>query len=379
MHYQNVCLESFGYCLPGETVTSAEIERRLGPLYERLRLPEGRLELMSGIRERRWWPPGTLPSDKSILSGRRALEVSGVDVRHVGALIHASVCRDHLEPATACKVHHHLGLPPECFVYDVSNACLGLLNGVLQVANMIELGQIRAGLVLGSEGSRQLVEATLETLNRDVSLTRAQLKPALASLTIGSASAAVLLVDRDLSRTGNRLRVAAQRAHSQHHGLCQSGRDEAAADGMRPLMATDSERLLEEGIVTGQATFDAFLRAAAWRREEIDKTICHQVGVAHRRRMLEAFGLATDRDYTTFEWLGNTGAVALPVTMALAAERGWLRDGDRVAMLGIGSGINCLMLAVEWRRALVAGADESPGAAEASGASFASPSAATEP
>ena len=58
MHYEHVCIESLGYAIPDETITSDEIERRLEPLYRRLRLPEGRLELMSGIRERRLWPRG---------------------------------------------------------------------------------------------------------------------------------------------------------------------------------------------------------------------------------------------------------------------------------------------------------------------------------
>lgn len=365
-----------GYCLPPERLSSAALEQRLAPLYSRLRLPEGRLELISGIAERRLWRPGTLPSDKSIVSGRFALEAAGLPLDRVGAMIHASVCRDHLEPATACKVHHYLGLPESCLVYDVSNACLGLLNGVLQVANMIELGQIDAGLVLGSEGSRQLVEATVDALNRDQNLTRAQLKPALASLTIGSASVAMLLTHSRISRSGTRLVAAAGRANTRHHTLCQSGQDEAAADGMRPLMETDSEKLLEEGIATGQATFAAFQRTTGWSPVDIDKTVCHQVGHAHRRRMLDAFQLDAARDFATFDWLGNTGAAALPVSLALAAERNWLQAGDRVGLLGIGSGINCLMLALDWHGARVAGVDEAavsattgaPSASDASGA-----------
>ncbi len=146
MRFARTCLESLGYCLPTEVVTSDEIERRLEPLYRRLRLPEGRLELMTGIRQRRVWPAGTLPGDRSIESGRLAIEAAGIDPGQIGALIHGSVCRDHLEPATACRVHHALGLPSACLIHDVSNACLGLLSGVLQVANMIELGQIRAAL-----------------------------------------------------------------------------------------------------------------------------------------------------------------------------------------------------------------------------------------
>jgi 3-oxoacyl-[acyl-carrier-protein] synthase-3 len=32
----------------------------------------------------------------------------------------------------------------------------------------------------------------------------------------------------------------------------------------------------------------------------------------------------------------------------MAAEEVFVTPGDRVALLGIGSGVNCLMMAVEW-------------------------------
>ena len=96
MLYSNVCIESFGYTLPDEVVSSSEIESRLAPVYQRLRLPEGRLEAMTGIAERRFWTAGTLPSENSILSSQKALAATEMDRGQVGALIHASVCRDHL-------------------------------------------------------------------------------------------------------------------------------------------------------------------------------------------------------------------------------------------------------------------------------------------
>lgn len=360
MRYQNVCLDALGYTLPDEILSSDEIERRLAPLYRRLRLPEGRLELITGIRERRLWPPGMLPSENSIASGEQAIAAAGIDREHIGALIHGSVCRDYLEPATASGVHHHLGLPSECLIYDVSNACLGLLNGMLQAANMIELGQIRAALVVGTESSRQLLETTIDQLNRDESLTRQQMKTAVASLTIGSGSCAILLTDRELSRTGNRLLAAAALANTAHHRLCHSGRDEAVGSGMSPLMETDSETLMAEGIATGVATFEKFLAAAGWQVADLDKTFCHQVGTMHRKKMLESLGLSPTIDFTTMEWLGNTGSVALPITMAIGMEDGWLQRNDKIGLLGIGSGINSVMIAVEWQKSLVLGSGERP-------------------
>ena len=350
MRYRRVALEAFGYTLPDEVVSSADIEARLAPLYQRLRLPEGRLELITGVRERRVWEAGTLPSQISVGSAEKALLSAGIDRTHVGALVHGSVCRDFLEPATACAVHHRLDLPRSCMICDVSNACLGILNGIVQVANMIELGQIRAGIVVGTESSRQLMEATILDLNRNTTMTRNEIKGSVASLTIGSGSVAVLLCDRELSRTQNRLRSVTVRANTVFHALCQSGRDEAVGEGMAPLMRTDSEKLMQEGIATGVETFAAFLADAGWSRDRIDATFCHQVGVSHRKLMLERLGIEPSRDYSTIETLGNTGSVALPLTMAIGAEKGHLSESSRVAMLGIGSGINCLMLAVDWVR-----------------------------
>jgi len=349
MHFRRVCIESFGYTLPDEVVTTAAIEERLAPLYERLRLPAGRLELMSGIRERRFFPPGTRPSTVSIESAKKAIDASGIDRSQFGALIHGSVCRDFLEPATACRVHHGVGLPNDAAIYDVSNACLGILNGMIQIANMIELGQIRAGVVVGTECGRQLVENTIDLLNRDLTLTRDSVKHSIASLTIGSASVAVVLCDEELSRTGNRLFAAAALCDTTQHDLCQSR-------GLETIMQTDSEELMRQGIAAGSQTFARFLDAAGWQPGDIDRTFCHQVGVAHRKLMFESLGLDPAIDFATLETLGNTGSAALPVTMALGIEQGHLRPGDRVAMLGIGSGINCLMLAAEWQKILKPGA-----------------------
>lgn len=354
MRYQNVCLESWGYRLPDEVVTTAEIEARLAPLYQRLKLPEGRLEMLTGIRGRRFWPRGTLPSDISIQSGEGAIHAAGIDRREIGALIHGSVCRDHLEPATACRVHNELGLSSSCVLMDVSNACLGLLNGMILAANMIELGQIRAALVVGTESARPLVETTIDALNRNTSLTRETIKPAIASLTIGSGSCAMLLVDRRLSKSGNRLLGGAVCARTEYHELCRSGSDEAGS-GMQPLMETDSELLMREGIATGVEAFVALQCELGWSPSTINKTVCHQVGATHRKLMLEQLGLTTENDFATFETLGNTGSVALPISLAMAAETGHLASGDQVALMGIGSGINCVMLGLDWQGAPIAG------------------------
>lgn len=353
MRYKNVCLESIGYLLPEEVWTTDDVENKLEPLYQRLKLPTGRLELMTGITERRFWARGITSGQLSVESCKLAIEAAEIDAAEVGCLIHGSVCRDFLEPATACSVHHNVGLPSDCMIYDVSNACLGILSGMIQAANMIELGQINAAIVVGSEGGRQLVENTIRTLNEDESFTRKSIKNAIASLTIGSASCAVLLTHESISKSKNRLIAASVRAHTQHHKLCQSHEDQVGAS-MAPLMETDSEALMQAGVATGVETLSPMLEAAAWQLSDLDRTVCHQVGTAHRKMMLGSLSIDEKIDYPTFSWLGNTGSAALPSALAVACEKEFITSGHKVGLLGIGSGINCTMMGVEWNESRIA-------------------------
>ena len=87
MKFQHVRFQGFGYELPPHVISSDAIEDRLGSVYEKLKLPKGRLELMSGIKERRFWDKGPRPSDAAVLAGKKALAASGLSTSELGCLI----------------------------------------------------------------------------------------------------------------------------------------------------------------------------------------------------------------------------------------------------------------------------------------------------
>ena len=72
----------------------------------------------------------------------------------------------------------------------------------------------------------------------------------------------------------------------------------------------------------------------------------HQVGAAHRRLLFATLGLDPAKDFPTVETLGNIGSVSLPLSFSIAEKSGFIRAGQKIAMLGIGSGMHCLMLGV---------------------------------
>ncbi len=346
MLYSNVYIDAFGYELPPNVVTSDDLEKRLEPVYEALHFQQGQLEAITGIRERRFWDPDFNMHRGAINAAHKALDVSRITPDDIGMLIYGGVCRDNLEPATACAVAHALDLGPSTQIYDVSNACLGVLNGMVQTANAIELGQVRAGLIVSCESARQIIDITIDRLLRTKDMD--VFKKTIATLTGGSGAVAVLLTDRSLSDSGHRILGGIARSAAEHHRLCVWGPDTGIPASGLHQMETDSVAVLQNGVPLGIETFKALRREIAWSDDQPDKIICHQVGATHQRHILDALGIPPSKDFTTFKYLGNIGTVSLPITAAIADEREFLMPGDLVGFLGIGSGLNCLMLGMEW-------------------------------
>ncbi len=299
---------------------------------------------MSGIRERRLWPKGTRPSEAATLAGTRVLEKAELDPREIECLIFTSVSRDMMEPATASFVHDNLKLSATALVFDISNACLGFLDGMVMLANMIELGQVANGLIVSGETAEELLESTLTILENDQSLNRKSIKPAFASLTIGSGAVALYMRRIGKGVDKPRLVHGTWRANTAYSDLCHGGQ----RGGNTTLMATHSEELLHRGVETALMTWQGFSAKTGWRAADIDRFFCHQVGSAHAKLLFERLGLPLEKNFETLAILGNVGSVSAPITMAMAMDQGVFHRGQKGALLGIGSGINCMMLGVEW-------------------------------
>ena len=123
------------------------------------------LSVWWGSRERRWWPAGFSFVDGAVAAGAKALSACGIDASDIGLMLNTSVSRQYLEPSTAVAVHHGLGLPSSCQNFDITNACLGFVNGMELGAVMIDSGVVDYVLVVDGEDSRTIHEATLSRLS----------------------------------------------------------------------------------------------------------------------------------------------------------------------------------------------------------------------
>ncbi|TCZ82400.1 3-oxoacyl-ACP synthase III [Lysobacter sp. N42] len=338
MLFQHVAIAGLAHIDAPRRLTTDEINARLRPTLDRLGIKTDVIKDIAGVEERRLWDGPMLASDAATLAAVKALGDAGIEPARVGLLVNTSVSRDYLEPSTASIVSGNLGLPDTCQNFDVANACLAFINGMDIAARMIERGEIDYALIVDGETADLAYEKTIERMTR-ADVTEEDFKNELATLTLGSGAAAMVMARSELAPGAPRYRGGVTRAATEWNKLCRGN-----LDGM----VTDTRQLLIEGVKLAQKTFQVAKQKLGWAVEELDEFVVHQVSKVHTAAFTRAMGIDPKKVLTIFGEHGNIGPASVPIVLSKLREMGRLKKGDRVALLGIGSGLNCSMAEVVW-------------------------------
>ena len=316
--------------MPECSVSSAEVEERVKrESGETFRLITGSITAVTGVQTRRYAAAGVDASDLAAEAGRRALASAGLGAESVDLLIFASASSDMVEPATAHITQHKLGT--NAAVMDVKNACNSFLNGMQVAEALIQTGQYRRALVVGGELPSRTVRWKVRNFN--------ELKSSFLGYTFGDAGAAALLEQSDDDRGIFFRRFFSVSKHwpvcmvpgggtahgyGEEHSYCR-GDGPALREAFAELGPGEVLRSLEE---TG-LTFDDF-----------SCVLVHQVSVPALRELMEIVGLAEEKVVATVADYGNMASATIPAGFCLAVERGDIKRGDRVLVIGLGAGIS---------------------------------------
>jgi 3-oxoacyl-[acyl-carrier-protein] synthase-3 len=244
------------------------------------------------------------------------------------------VTRKHLEPSVAVRIHHGLGLPSSAINFDIANACLGFVNGMALAGQLIDAGQIDYAVIIDGEDADEIQVNTIERLGRE-GIKRKDFMSEFASLTLGSGAAAAVIGRADLHPEGHRMLGGITRAATQFNDLCVG-----SVDGM----FTDAKALLKGGMELVVSAWKDAKRQWSWSK--MDRYIMHQVSSVHTNAIVKAADLDATRVPVTYPLLGNVGPASIPITLAQEASK--LVRGNRVLLMGVGSGLNTSMMEIAW-------------------------------
>ena len=149
----------------------------------------------------------------------------------------------------------------------------------------------------------------------------------------------MVMARKELAPEGHPYLGSVSRAATEFNHLCRGQMDQ---------MMTDTRILLSEGLKLAAKTFGAARITLGWIASELDQFVIHQVSKVHTDSLVNLLGLDPDKVHAIYPEMGNIGPASVPIVLAKAAELGRIQRGDRVALLGIGSGLNCQMAEVVW-------------------------------
>ncbi len=350
--FKHVCIEAVAVHLPKKEVTSASLEDLLAPIYEKLKIPFGTLERLTGIKTRRFWDKSVRPSEAATAVARQVLDKVGSVRNHIKALFNCSVTRDYFEPATASIVHRNLDLDEQSIVMDISNACMGFVNGIMMLGNLIESGAVKAGVLVSGENVASMVDSSAQYILGKDNIDREELIKLLPTFTLGCAAVAFVMCHDSISTTGHRILGGVARSATQFNDLCEGNGDhsffQSTTTDFNPIMYTESSKIISNAAKLGARTWKDTSEVLGWKSEDIDHIFCHQVGRQVNEAFYDEMGLDIGKEHTVYQKYGNLVSAALPVAFAEGVEEKNVKPGDKILLTGFGSGLNSCFVGVEW-------------------------------
>jgi 3-oxoacyl-[acyl-carrier-protein] synthase III len=281
MLFQHVAIAGLAHIDAPRRLTSDEINARLKPTLDRLGIKTDVLGEIAGIHARYLWEDNVQASDVATLAGGQG----------------AGRCRHR--PGQGRPAGQHLGQPrlpgavhrlhrqrqpgpaDTCQNFDVANACLAFINGMDIASRMIERGEIDYALIVDGETANLAYEKTLERLGRE-DATEEQFRNELATLTLGSGAAAMVLARAELAPGAPRYKGGVTRAATEWNKLCRGNLDR---HGHRHPHAADRRHQAgAEDLRRRQAR-------AGLGVEELDQFVIHQVSKVHTAAFTKAIGI----------------------------------------------------------------------------------------
>lgn len=329
---------SVGYALPQKEVKTKDIERELG-LKERLGIPYGLLERLTGCQAHREAPPETNASDLATEASRQALDRAQLSARDIDLVIFCACCHDVPEPATANIVQEKLGAD-RAHVFDIKNACNAFLNGIDIADSLIACGKATTALIATGEVTSKFVDKNIK--KRD----DLQLKG--AGLTLGDGGGAVILQKNDTAEHG--LVSTRFKSDGRYWRLAVVGEGGTMypRDPSRGYFWSDSEKIITLAFEKIPDVMRQVMKDAGWGPNDVDLVIPHQVTVKIIKDIMDDVTIPFERAIITVDRFGNTAASTIPIAMATAIETKRLRSGMRVLLVGGAAGFSVGVIGMIW-------------------------------
>ena len=296
-------LNAFGFHVPPRVVANAELAARVGCTAEWI-------ELVSGIRERRWAATETSVTDLAEAAARDCLDRAGIDATQVGLLLLASGSAPPGFPGPAGELAQRLGLNLAPAL-DLPMASAGSIFGLVLASQLADVyGNV---LVVGAEKMSAIIEAHALDQN--------------TAILFGDGAGAAIVSPRP---EGRKILGSALHTDGQF-------KDDLSYDWKSPLKMNGLTVILQASRKL-PTVISEVLQNQGIAPSAVGTILLHQANHNLLTRVAKALQVPAERVYSNVSRYGNTSSASLLIA---AAE--WSRENsspEPIVLAGFGAGLH---------------------------------------
>ena len=301
-------ITGWGTSLPPKVLTNHDLEQTIDTSHDWI------IE-RTGISERH---VGGTTVGLSVESGRKALDMSGVDPASIDALVLATTTPDRCVPASSAAVQNELGL--RCGAFDVNAACSGFVYGLVQAHGMIAMGAKKV-LVIGTDTLARITDWT----DRNTAILFAD---GSGAVVLEAVEGPGQLLSWDIDADGSAERFL----YSEIGGFIQMDGKEVFRRAVRIMVDSGEKTLRQAGITADQLAL----------------VVPHQANLRIIQAACDRLGIPMEKAATVLAHTGNTSSASIPLALGDALDAGRVKQGDLVLLVGFGAGMTAATAVLRW-------------------------------
>jgi len=300
----------WGTALPEKVVTNEELSKTMDTTDEWIRE-------RTGIERRHI---GGTTASLSIESGRKAIQMAGIDPLSIDALVLSTTTPDRTVPATSAAVQHGLGL--RCGAFDVNAACSGFVYALVTGHGLIAMGMKRV-LVIGTDTLSRITDWT----DRNTAILFAD---GSGAAVIEAVSGPGQLLGWDFDADGS----LEELLYAEIGGTLHMDGKEVFRRAVR-IMVDSAEKSL---------------KASGLTANEIDLVVPHQANVRIIEAACKRLDIPMSKTAIVLQETGNTSSASIPLALFDAVANSRVKSGDNVLLVGFGAGMTAASAVIKWKQ-----------------------------
>ncbi len=283
----------------------------------------------TGIKKRHY-AMGTQTWEMGLNAAEKAISQSGITAEDIDLIICTTVTPDTLVPSTACKIQRELGISG-CMAFDINGACSGFVYAVDIAHKYLSAGTARNVLIV-----------SVEILSRIIDY-----KDRSSCILFGDGAAAAVVSASDSpfysflgadGRGADYLRASS--VHTEKNPFYDvKNIPYEPVDDNNGLLYQDGKEVYKFAVGIMPLAIKTVLEKAGVSIDDVDTIIPHQANIRIIQTAASKLGTPSEKFYMNIENYGNTSSASIPNAFNEAIEKGKIKRGDKIVLVGFGAGL----------------------------------------